>query len=115
MHGIGFRLLVANPYHFEAGEQKRVYVQLIIRDNDQTLYGFEGAALGYRCATQPAIGDHIAFEIQLAIVVNVSSGGLATRFNRRMIVGLTVGSMGSVRKQLPRLSLIYKGKIMAGN
>ena len=44
VHGIGFRLLVANPYHFEAGEQKRVYVQLIIRDNDQTLYGFEGAA-----------------------------------------------------------------------
>ena len=44
VNGIGFRLLVANPYDFEAGKQTRIYVQLIIRENDQTLYGFETAA-----------------------------------------------------------------------
>ena len=34
VNGIGFRLLVANPYDFEAGKQTRIYVQLIIREND---------------------------------------------------------------------------------
>lgn len=37
---VGYRLLVANPYRYQLNQTQTLYVEQIIRDNDQTLYGF---------------------------------------------------------------------------
>lgn len=37
---VGYRLMVANPYRYQLNQTKTLYVEQIIRDNDQTLYGF---------------------------------------------------------------------------
>lgn len=109
VHGIGFRLLVANPYHFEAGEQKRVYVQLIIRDNDQTLYGFEGAA-DKRTFNQLLTVTGIGPKSALAILANVSSGGLATAIAQDDVKFLTKFP-GIGKKSAAQIILDLKGKI----
>ncbi len=38
--GVGYHVLMGNPFTFNEGQTATVYVQQIIRDNDQTLYGF---------------------------------------------------------------------------
>lgn len=39
--GIGYHVLVANPYDFaESTEPVQVYLEQVIRENEQTLYGF---------------------------------------------------------------------------
>ncbi|UQS83907.1 Holliday junction branch migration protein RuvA [Bombilactobacillus thymidiniphilus] len=40
VQGIGYRLLVANPYRYEQEADIKIYVEQIVRDNDQMLYGF---------------------------------------------------------------------------
>lgn len=37
---IGFRIIVGNPYHYQEGQQVTIYVEQVIRDSDQVLYGF---------------------------------------------------------------------------
>ncbi|KRO17980.1 Holliday junction branch migration protein RuvA [Lacticaseibacillus saniviri] len=43
VQGVGYRLLVGNPYAFAEKQAMTVYVQQIIRENDQSLYGFQTA------------------------------------------------------------------------
>jgi len=38
--GVGYKVQVANPYRYEEGQKSRVYVEQIVRDNEQALYGF---------------------------------------------------------------------------
>lgn len=38
--GVGYKVQVANPYRYEEGQESRVYVEQIVRDNEQALYGF---------------------------------------------------------------------------
>jgi len=38
--GIGYKVQVANPYRYEENQTARVYVEQIVRDNEQALYGF---------------------------------------------------------------------------
>ena len=38
--GVGYRVLVANPYAFPQNELERVYVEQIVREGDISLYGF---------------------------------------------------------------------------
>lgn len=37
---IGYHILVANPYRYQTDESIKLYIEQIIRDNDQSLYGF---------------------------------------------------------------------------
>ncbi|WP_125714595.1 Holliday junction branch migration protein RuvA [Companilactobacillus kedongensis] len=38
--GVGYKVQVANPYRYQQDEQAKVYVEQIVRDNEQSLYGF---------------------------------------------------------------------------
>ncbi|CAJ1186381.1 Holliday junction DNA helicase RuvA [Companilactobacillus paralimentarius DSM 13238 = JCM 10415] len=38
--GVGYKVQVANPYRYEENQEARVYVEQIVRDNEQSLYGF---------------------------------------------------------------------------
>ncbi|GAB5057708.1 Holliday junction branch migration protein RuvA [Companilactobacillus alimentarius] len=38
--GVGYKVQVANPYRYEENQKAKVYVEQIVRDNEQSLYGF---------------------------------------------------------------------------
>lgn len=40
VNGVGYRVAVANPYSFTEGEQAKVYVEQIVKEDSQALYGF---------------------------------------------------------------------------
>ncbi|WP_419154037.1 Holliday junction branch migration protein RuvA [Weissella viridescens] len=39
--GVGYRIITANPFTFTEQQVATVYVEQIVRDNEQTLYGFQ--------------------------------------------------------------------------
>ncbi|AYE37708.1 Holliday junction branch migration protein RuvA [Companilactobacillus zhachilii] len=38
--GVGYKVQVANPYRYEEKQEACVYVEQVVRDNEQSLYGF---------------------------------------------------------------------------
>lgn len=38
--GVGYKIQVANPYRYEENQPAKVFVEQIVRDNEQSLYGF---------------------------------------------------------------------------
>ena len=40
VQGVGYKVQVANPYRYEENQEARVFVEQIVRDNEQSLYGF---------------------------------------------------------------------------
>ncbi|WP_334342126.1 Holliday junction branch migration protein RuvA [Companilactobacillus sp. HBUAS56275] len=40
VNGVGYKVQVANPYRYEENQDAKVYVEQIVRDNEQSLYGF---------------------------------------------------------------------------
>ncbi|MFC6322938.1 Holliday junction branch migration protein RuvA [Companilactobacillus baiquanensis] len=38
--GVGYKVQVANPYRYQQDEETKIYVEQIVRDNEQSLYGF---------------------------------------------------------------------------
>ncbi|WP_125707196.1 Holliday junction branch migration protein RuvA [Companilactobacillus zhongbaensis] len=38
--GVGYKVQVANPYRYEENQPAKVFVEQIVRDNEQSLYGF---------------------------------------------------------------------------
>jgi len=38
--GVGYKVQVANPYRYEENKPARVFVEQVVRDNEQSLYGF---------------------------------------------------------------------------
>src|SRR5699024_12090859 len=66
IQGIGYRVLVANPYTFSLNDTMTVYVEQIIRDNEQALYGFsnkEDKDLFQKLLNVSGIGPKSALEI----------------------------------------------------
>lgn len=75
--GVGYRVLVANPYAFPLNELERVYVEQIIRENEQSLYGFITAdekLLFQKLLNVSGIGPKSA----LAILANADHSGLVS-------------------------------------
>lgn len=40
VNGIGYKLLVGNPYAYQVEQSTKIYVEQVIRDTEQVLYGF---------------------------------------------------------------------------
>ncbi|MFD1485767.1 Holliday junction branch migration protein RuvA [Lacticaseibacillus baoqingensis] len=111
VNGIGYRLLVANPYHFTVGDETTVYVQLIIRDNDQALYGFVDATdkqTFNQLLTVTGIGPKSA----LAILANANTEGLANAIAQDDVHFLTKFP-GIGKKTAQQIILDLKGKLEA--
>ncbi|WP_125710923.1 Holliday junction branch migration protein RuvA [Lacticaseibacillus porcinae] len=111
VNGIGYRLLVANPYQFEEGQEVTVYVQLIIRDNDQSMYGFADAnekQTFNQLLSVTGIGPKSA----LAILANASTEGLANAIAQDDVRFLTKFP-GIGKKTAQQIILDLKGKIDA--
>lgn len=111
VNGIGYRLLVANPYQFSDGQEVTVYVQLIIRDNDQSMYGFADAnekQTFNQLLSVTGIGPKSA----LAILANASTEGLANAIAQDDVRFLTKFP-GIGKKTAQQIILDLKGKIDA--
>lgn len=111
VNGIGYRLLVANPYQFDEGQDVTVYVQLIIRDNDQSMYGFADAnekQTFNQLLSVTGIGPKSA----LAILANASTEGLANAIAQDDVRFLTKFP-GIGKKTAQQIILDLKGKIDA--
>ncbi|WP_155286399.1 Holliday junction branch migration protein RuvA [Lacticaseibacillus zhaodongensis] len=111
VNGVGYHLLVANPYAFKQGETATVYAQLIIRDNDQSLYGFvdaEQKRLFNLLLSVTGIGPKSA----LAILANVDGNGLAKAVNANDVTFLT-HFPGIGKKTAAQIILDLQGKIDA--
>ncbi|QIL51275.1 Holliday junction branch migration protein RuvA [Weissella coleopterorum] len=73
--GIGYRVIVGNPYAFEQNEQVKVYIEQILRQDEETLYGFKTASekqLFEQLLAVSGIGPKSA----LAILANSDHTGL---------------------------------------
>lgn len=107
--GVGYRLLVANPYAYQTNQPTKVYVQQIIRENDQTLYGFATAAdkiTFNQLLTVTGIGPKSA----LAILANASTDGLAQAVAKDDVTFLTKFP-GVGKKTAQQIILDLKGKL----
>ena len=88
IQGIGYRVLVANPYAFSLNDTMTVYVEQIIRDNEQALYGFstkEDKDLFQKLLNVSGIGPKSA----LAILANSDHTGLINAIMQNDISFLT--------------------------
>lgn len=89
VNGIGYKLIVANPYHYEVDEQQEtIYVYQAIRDNDVSLYGFidlDEKRLFEKLISVSGIGPKSA----LAILANEDHEGLIQAINNSDVKYLT--------------------------
>jgi Holliday junction DNA helicase RuvA len=109
VNGVGYRLLVANPYSFHVGEDTLIYAQLIIRENEQSLYGFndqEQKRLFNLLLSVTGIGPKSA----LAILANVDTQGLAQAISANDVAFLT-RFPGIGKKTASQIILDLQGKI----
>ncbi|WP_125705307.1 Holliday junction branch migration protein RuvA [Lacticaseibacillus daqingensis] len=107
--GVGYRLLVTNPYAYTVGAAATIFVQHIIRENDQALYGFATAAdkqTFNQLLTVTGIGPKSA----LAILANANPGGLATAVAQGDVAFLTKFP-GIGKKTAQQIILDLKGKL----
>ncbi|MCM0582881.1 Holliday junction branch migration protein RuvA [Weissella diestrammenae] len=73
--GIGYRVVVSNPYSFVIGQTEQVFIEQIVRQDDITLYGFKKSdekVLFQKLLDVSGIGPKSA----LAILVNADHSGL---------------------------------------
>ncbi|WP_179395958.1 Holliday junction branch migration protein RuvA [Lacticaseibacillus absianus] len=109
--GVGYRLLVTNPYAYAVGAPATIYVQHIIRDNDQALYGFASATdkqTFNQLLTVTGIGPKSA----LAILANANPDGLANAVAAGDVTYLTKFP-GIGKKTAQQIILDLKGKLDA--
>lgn len=107
--GIGYRLLVANPYVYREGTAVTIYVQLITRENEQTLYGFidaEQKRLFNLLLSVTGIGPKSA----LAMIANVDAAGLAKAVAAND-VGFLTKFPGIGKKTAAQIVLDLQGKM----
>ncbi len=109
VQGVGYRLLVANPYVYREGSEATIYAQLVIRENEQSLYGFVDAAqkrLFNLLLSVTGIGPKSA----LAILANVDGAGLAKAIAANDVTFLT-HFPGIGKKTAAQIILDLQGKI----
>lgn len=107
--GVGYRVLVTNPYHYDPGQAAKVFVQQIIRDTEQTLYGFaslKDKATFNQLLTVTGIGPKSA----LAILANANTTGLAQAVASDD-VGYLTKFPGVGKKTAQQIILDLKGKL----
>lgn len=111
VNGVGYRLLVANPYRFQADEQKkmRVYVYQAVRDDDISLFGFNDRAekrLFLQLINVSGIGPKSA----LAILANPDHQGLVDAIANNNI-GYLTKFPGIGKKTASQIVLDLKDKL----
>lgn len=109
VNGVGYHVLMGNPFTFDEGQTATVYVQLIIRDTDQTLYGFASRRdkqLFNQLLSVTGIGPKSA----LAIQANAQGDALASAIANNDVAFLTKFP-GVGKKTASQIVLDLQGKV----
>lgn len=111
VHGVGYKLLVANPYRFkvDADKQVRVYVYQAVRDDDISLFGFtdqDEKRLFMQLINVSGIGPKSA----LAILANPDHQGLVDAIANNNI-GYLTKFPGIGKKTASQIVLDLKDKV----
>ncbi len=109
IQGIGYRILVANPYAFSLDSKMTVYVEQIIRENEHTLYGFlnkQEKNLFQKLLNVSGIGPKSA----LAILANNDHTGLINAI-QQSDVGFLTKFPGIGKKTAQQIVLDLQNKL----
>lgn len=109
IQGIGYRILVANPYAFSLDSTMTVYVEQIIRENEHTLYGFlnkQEKNLFQKLLNVSGIGPKSA----LAILANNDHTGLINAI-QQSDVGFLTKFPGIGKKTAQQIVLDLQNKL----
>lgn len=80
VNGVGYQLQVSNPFRYEEGSQRKIYVYQAVRENDVSLYGFfdlPEKQLFLKLISVSGIGPKSA----LAILATNDQGGFVAAIN----------------------------------
>lgn len=111
--GVGYRLLFANPYKLNLGETTKIYVEQIIRENEQSLYGFskiEDKVFFQKLISVSGIGPKSA----LAILAASDAEGLSQAIQSADLEYLQ-SFPGIGKKTAQQIILDLKGKLDSSN
>ncbi|GKQ42121.1 Holliday junction ATP-dependent DNA helicase RuvA [Companilactobacillus sp. RD055328] len=113
VNGVGYKLLVANPYRYEVNNQSTIYVEQIVRENEQSLYGFYDLAekqLFEKLTSVSGIGPKSA----LAILAGEDTNGVFNAIEAGDITYLTKFP-GVGKKTAQQILLDLQGKIQTAD
>lgn len=113
VRGVGYKLLVANPYRYELETEATVYVEQIVRENEQTLYGFydlNEKNLFKRLTSVSGIGPKSA----LAVLAGNDISGVFSAIENGDVTYLTKFP-GVGKKTAQQIILDLQGKVSADN
>lgn len=107
--GVGYKLFCPQPYAYELGQEVKIFVEQVIRENEQTLYGFLSLSdkqLFLKLTSVSGIGPKSA----LAIMAAENSAGLANAIENGEVKYLTQFP-GVGKKTASQIILDLKGKL----
>ncbi len=110
INGVGYKLIVANPYNYNTGEEYKVYTYTHVREEEYTLYGFktfEERELFLKLIDVKGLGPKMA----MSLLASSSISGIKDAIERENILYL---------KKIPRIGeklarqiiLDLKGKLV---
>lgn len=111
LNGIGYQLLVANPYRYQEGTTQKIFVHQVVREDAQQLFGFYDLAekeLFLRLISVSGIGPKSG----LAILAGNDHQGLQEAIEREDVKFLTKFP-GVGKKTAQQMILDLKGKFTA--
>ncbi len=107
--GVGYKLFCPQPYAYELDQEVKIFVEQVIRENEQTLYGFLSLSdkqLFLKLTSVSGIGPKSA----LAIMAAENSAGLANAIENGEVKYLTQFP-GVGKKTASQIILDLKGKL----
>lgn len=113
VNGVGYKLLVANPYRYELETKSTIYVEQIVRENEQALYGFYDLSeknLFKRLTSVSGIGPKSA----LAILAGNDISGVFSAIENGNVTYLTKFP-GVGKKTAQQIILDLQGKVSTDN
>ena len=109
VNGIGYNVFVPNPFSYEIGEKKRIFVYNHIREDEYSLYGFkslEEKELFMKLISVKGMGPKVAS----GIFATGSINGIIDAINKENILYLT--KFPKIGEKLARQVILdLKGKI----
>lgn len=112
VNGVGYKVYSANPYKFKEGEEYLVYIHNVVKEEENTLYGFmseEERDLFLKLISVKGLGP----KMSLPMLATGSINGIIDAIDRENILYLK--KFPKIGEKLARqIILDLKGKLVAG-
>lgn len=112
VNGVGYKVYSANPYKFKEGEEYLVYIHNVVKEEENTLYGFmseEERDLFLKLISVKGLGP----KMSLPMLATGSINGIIDAIDRENILYLK--KFPRIGEKLARqIILDLKGKLVAG-